>query len=100
MIDDRPKKNIEPIKPEELTEQFDSLPAEAVEAINALILNNWNGSQAAVTEDIFEKRVSGRLLMPLETIRKKKLWQRTIQLFREVGWGVEDFGDNVVFRKK
>jgi hypothetical protein len=95
---------IKPISPEDLVML---VPDFVIEAVNELIIENWNGREARITQD----SIIGRIISK-ESISRDEIYRRNLlnfePIFEEAGWEVtydkpgycESYKAYFLFKKK
>jgi hypothetical protein len=97
-----------PITPDEVQpRKNETIPEEVFEVFNALIVENWDGRSARITQDEAVSRVSKALGISRSTAFSRKLLDIE-DVYRKAGWKVvydkpaynEDYEAFFVFSKK
>lgn len=74
-----------PLKPDEVQQRKnEAVPNEVIDAVNALLIRNFNNGKAIIKQDDLVNEIKSR--MPLTSSVFKEQWLNIEEIYRNQGW--------------
>jgi CO/xanthine dehydrogenase Mo-binding subunit len=83
------KEKIGPFSPEEMiSKKYNGTPQEVYEVFNNLIIKNWNGYSATISQNMAVNEIAEKLKMDTSEIFNNN-WMNIEEAYRNKGWRVD-----------